>query len=329
MATFPRNRLFSICYNLTMSSDKNHDHSHAHVHSANRTRLWLAITVTLLFMAVEVVGGILTGSLALISDAGHMFTDAFALIVTLFALIWASRPATSTVSYGYHRTEILAALINGLLLLVVCIYIMYEGIMRLISPVSVDAQDMLWIALAGLGANLIGAVLLAGGQKGSLNIRSAFIHMITDMASSVAIVFGAIAIMLWGAIWLDPLLSMLISLMILRYSWGLLVQSTRVLMEAAPPDIDLPAMIAKIKAKYPAIKDLHHIHIWSINENQPILTAHVVTQLESMKECTDEMVDMQDYLQHEFGIVHSVLQMESDTGEVKVCSLEPHPEHQD
>ncbi len=310
-----------------MSPADNHDHGHNHAHGANRTRLWLAITVTLLFMAVEVVGGILTGSLALISDAGHMFTHAFALGVSLFAMIWATRPATSVVSYGYHRTEILAALINGLTLLAVTIYIVYEAIIRLINPVPVDALDMLWVALAGLCANLISAALLAGGQKGSLNIRSAFVHMLTDLGSSVAIVLGAGAIHFWNLIWLDPVLSLLISLLIVRWSWGLLAQSTRVLMEAAPPDIDLPAMIAKIKEKYPSIKDLHHIHIWSINENQPIMTAHLVTKLESMKECTDEMQDIEDYLQHEFGIVHSVLQMESDTGEVKACSLEPHPPH--
>jgi cobalt-zinc-cadmium efflux system protein len=121
------------------------------------------------------------------------------------------------------------------------------------------------------------------------------------------------------------MLSLLISLLIMRWSWGLLAQSTRVLMEAAPPEFDLPRMIAAIKAKYPSIADLHHIHIWSINENQPIITAHVVTRLKRMKEYTDVMMDIQDYLQKEFGIMHSVLQMESDTGEVKACSLEPHP----
>jgi cobalt-zinc-cadmium efflux system protein len=308
-----------------MSTTNGHDHSHEH--SANRTRLWLAIGVTLLFMVVEVVGGILTGSLALISDAGHMFTHAFALGITLFAMIWATRPPTPTVSYGYHRTEILAALINGLTLLAVTAYIIYEAIMRLVNPVPVDAMDMLWVALAGLGANLISAMLLAGGQKGSLNIRSAFIHMLTDLGSSVAIVLGAGAIYFWNLVWLDPVLSLVICLLIVRWSWSLLAQSTRVLMEAAPPEFDLPRMIAAIKAKYPSITDLHHIHIWSINENQPILTAHVVTRLESMKECTDVMVEIQDYLQKEFGIVHSVLQMESDTGEVKACSLKPHTEH--
>lgn len=318
-----------LCYNRRMSAADNHDHAHDHAHGASRTRLWLAIIVTLLFMAVEVVGGILTGSLALISDAGHMFTHAFALGITLFAMIWATRPATPVVSYGYHRTEILAALINGLTLLAVTAYIVYEAIMRLINPVPVDALDMLWVALAGLGANLISAVLLAGGQKGNLNVRSAFLHVLTDTVSSIAVILGAIAIWLWEINWVDPFLSILISVLILRWSWGLLAQSTRVLMEAAPPDVDLPRMITMIKEKYPMIKDLHHIHIWSINENQPILTAHVVTRLESMQECTDEMVDIQDYLQKEFGIVHSVLQMESDTGEVKACSLEPHPEHQD
>jgi cobalt-zinc-cadmium efflux system protein len=312
-----------------MSPHNHDDHGHDHGHGVSRVRLILAIGITFLFMAVEVVGGILTGSLALVSDAGHMFTDAFALGVTLFAIIWASRPPTPRVSYGYHRTEILAAQFNGLLLLGLTVFILYEAILRLFSPIHIDAENMMWVAAAGLVANLANAALLYSGQKGNLNVRSAFLHVLTDTASSLGVMLGAGAIWLWGVTWMDPLLSILISMLILRWSWGLLAQSTRVLMEAAPPDLDLPDMIARIKKKYPSIKDLHHIHIWSINENQPIITAHVVTRLESMTECTDVMKDIQDYLQHEFGIVHSVLQMESDTGEVKACSLEPHPEHHD
>jgi cobalt-zinc-cadmium efflux system protein len=312
-----------------MSPHNHDDHGHDHGHGVSRVRLILAIGITFLFMAVEVVGGILTGSLALVSDAGHMFTDAFALGVTLFAIIWASRPPTPKVSYGYHRTEILAAQFNGLLLLGLTIFILYEAILRLFSPIHIDAENMMWVAAAGLVANLANAALLYSGQKGNLNVRSAFLHVLTDTASSLGVMLGAGAIWLWGVTWVDPLLSILISMLIFRWSWGLLAQSTRVLMEAAPPDIDLPGMIAKIKEKYPSIKDLHHIHIWSINENQPIMTAHLVTKMESMKECTDEMQDIEDFLQKEFGIVHSVLQMESDTGEVKACSLEPHAKHAD
>ena len=308
-----------------MPSEHNHTHgnSHDHAHTTNRGRLWGAIIVTAVFMAVEVVGGILTGSLALISDAGHMFTHAFALVISLAALIMAARPATARISYGYHRTEILAALINGLTLLVVTAYIMYEAVMRLIYPVEVDAQDMLYVAVAGLIANLISAFLLSGGQKGSLNIRSAFIHMLTDLFSSVAIIIGAGAIWLWSVNWLDPSLSILISLLILKWSWGLLRQSTRVLMEAAPPDFDPQKLIDAVKARFTSIRNIHHIHIWSINENQNILTAHVVTDLNTMPECTVQMIDIQLFLEQEFGIAHSVLQMESDTGDIKDCRLEP------
>lgn len=308
-------------------------HDHDHSHTTNRTRLWLAILVTVMFMAVEVVGGILTGSLALISDAGHMFTHAFALSISLFALIMAARPATRSISYGYHRTEILAALLNGLTLLVVTAYIVYESVMRLISPVDVDAIDMLLVAFAGLIANLISAFLLAGGQKGNLNIRSAFVHMLTDLASSVAIIFGAIAIWLWGINWLDPVLSLFISLLILKWSWSLLAQSTRVLMEAAPPDFDPVKVINELKKHFPAILDVHHVHAWNINENQMVLTAHVVTSVERMTDCTSLMLEAQHFLEDEFGIAHSVLQMESDTGIVRECRLEAtahtHEHHED
>ena len=302
-----------------------HNHNHEHKHGdgqVSRTRIWLAIGVTGLFMLVEIVGGIITNSLALISDAAHMFTHAFALTLTLLALIWSARSATPIVSYGFHRTEILAALINGLLLLAVTAYIMYEAVMRFISPMSVDAGDMFWVALSGLGANLISAALLSGGQKGNLNVRSAFLHMFTDMISSVAIVIGAIAIWFWDLNWLDPVLSLVLSLLIVRWSWGLLSQSIRVLMEAAPLKFDFDEMIEAVALKFPTIKRLHDIHVWSVQENQPILTAHVVTTTVHMRECTREMKEIQQFLKEEFQITHSVLQMEYDSGDADTCSLE-------
>ncbi|MHC4661739.1 MAG: cation diffusion facilitator family transporter [Planctomycetota bacterium] len=298
--------------------EHHHGHSHgghAHVHKKTaRGRLMASMILTGTTMIVEVAGGIWTGSLALISDAGHMFTHFFALALSYFAIIVASRPTTNEKSFGYFRMEILAAFTNGLVLMGVTVFIVYESVVRFITPKPIADVQMLIIAIVGLVVNLISAVLLAGVGKDDLNVKSAFLHMIGDTLSSVAIVGGAIAIYFTNWFRIDPILSALIALLIGIWSYRLLRDSVNVLLEATPKHIDVAELEKTILEKFPDIKSIHDIHVWEITSGMYSMTAHVTVDPDiSVENLEKTRGGAEKFLIESYRIGHTTFQFESRT----------------
>jgi len=270
----------------------------------------IALLITLGMLVLEVIGSILTGSLALLADAGHMLTDVAALGLSLGAAWLMRRPATTQRTFGFHRAEILAALVNGVSLIGLSLYVVYEALTRLQAPPTVESGPMLLIAFLGLLANLVaGAVLLrAGGEN--LNVRSAYLHVMGDALGSVAAIGAALLIYLFGWNLADPLLSLLISVLIIWSGWRLLRDTVNVLLEAAPASIDVAAVEQSLRAT-PGVAGVHDLHIWSVASNFVALSGHV--RLEAAPTCKDHqrmLVELRHLLKAKFGIEHSTLQLE-------------------
>jgi len=248
-------------------------HSHApKVNESNRRSVGLAAALTGLFMIAEVIGGLISGSLALLADAGHMMTDFAALAMAWGAFIIAKRPANWRHSYGYDRVSILVAFVNGLTLFAVAIWIVWEAAHRILEPGEVLAGPMLWVAIAGLIVNLIVFKILMGADQHNLNIRGAVLHVLGDLLGSVAAIAAAIIILLTGWVLADPLLSVLVALLILRSAWGLIRDSAHVLLQGAPNGLDKREIEADLLKEIPELRRLEHIHAWSVTPERPILT---------------------------------------------------------
>lgn len=243
--------------------------------SVEKKRLVLAIAVTGLVMVVEVVGGLLTNSLALLSDAGHMFTHFFALAISLGAIISAIRPACHHRTFGFFRIEILAALFNSLFLFGVTGWILFESIARIFNPASVLGLQMLIVAIVGLIANLISAILLHGTSKSDLNVKSAFMHMLADTLSSVVVIVGAVIIYFTGWNVIDPILGIGIALVILVWGWGLFKDSVHILLEAAPKGITADIVEQALLEGVPEIKEICDLHLWTITSDMFSMTAQI------------------------------------------------------
>ena len=300
----------------TDGHEHNHDHSHvvdaAYCYRPGvRGRLLASIVITGLMMVVELVGGLLSNSLALISDAGHMFTHFFALALSLSAIVVACRPSTDERTYGFYRAEILAAFINGLVLMGATLYIVYEAVMRLLTPKTISTTEMLWVALAGLVVNLVSAGLLWKVGRDDINVRSAFLHMIGDLLSSVAVVAGAIAIRYTGWTQIDPALSLLISVLIGIWSWRLLRDSANVLLEAAPRHLRGEDLAASLCDAFPELLNVHDVHVWEITTSMYTMTAHVAvapqTPVSGLEELRERMLR---FVGERFRIGHAIFQFE-------------------
>lgn len=286
-----------------------HEHGeadHRHLHRAvERKRLVLAMSLTGATMAVEVVGGLFTGSLALLSDAGHMLTHFFALMVSLVAIKLAAIPTRPSRSFGLYRVEVLAALFNGITLLFIVGYIFYEAAGRLLHPAPIKELPMFIVAVVGLGVNLACAIILLDVGKTDLNVRSAFLHMVGDTASSVGIVAGAIIIYFTGWYVIDPLLSMLIAAVILVWSWNLLRESVNILLETAPKHINVDEVIDAIRQEAPEVVDVHDVHIWEITSQMYSMTAHLVFRNDCrVSECAEIFQRLNGPLLNKFQISH-------------------------
>lgn len=262
------------------SADHDHDHDHDHGHAADlrdvsRRRLLFALALTASFLVVEVVAGILSGSLALLSDAGHMLTDAGALGLALWAQTLGTRPRSDSKTFGYRRAEILAAAANGIVLGITALAVIVEAIRRFAAPPHVEGRAMLVVAALGLGINLVAAWNLSRGGGGNMNLRAAAAHVLADAAGSVAAIAAAVLILAFGWRLADPITSILISALILVGAWRLLRETTHVLMEGAPPGIDV-STLERITRETPGVRDVHDLHVWSIVDDAPIITAHVL-----------------------------------------------------
>ena len=285
-------------------------------------RLALSLSITLVVMIVQIVGGILTGSIALISDSGHMFTHSFAISISLVAIFIARRPPCHHRTFGLYRAEILAAFINGLFLLVVAGIVIYEAVLRIINPQEVLGLQMLVVALVGLGVNLASIALLQGTHGEDINVRSVFYHMVADAASSVGIVAAAIIILYTGWNILDPLVSLGISALIVRWAWGVLKDSTKVLLEVAPTGLNSDIISQDLKHRFPEIREIYNTHLWTITAGMIVFSAHMqLGELGDSVEPDALIARVNDYLAHEYGIIESTIQVGTST-ELEVCEIE-------
>lgn len=292
-----------------------HDHSHGPGHShpisveADTRMLALALVINLAFMAVEVVIGIVADSLALLSDAAHMLTDGGAIALALVAANLARRRAKGAMTYGLKRGEILSAQINGMTLLILALFIVYEGIRRLIDPPDVEAGLVLWVGIAGLGANLAAAWALAKANRASLNVEGAFQHNLIDALGSIAAALAAGVILLTGFERADPIASLAVAAVMLYSAYGLLKASGRIFLEAAPEGMD-PDAIGQALLTEPGVIEVHDLHVWEVTSGFPALSAHVVVKPEA--DCHQARFHLAELLESRFGIQHSTLQVEHE-----------------
>ena len=287
-----------------------HDHDHHHDHeSGNLKRVQVALVLTGTFMVVEVVGGILSGSLALLADAGHMLTDTMALALAAFAFRVSRRPADAKRSYGYQRVQIIAAFVNGLSLLAIVGWILFEAIMRLIEPPDVIGRTMLMVAGAGLLVNVIVFAVLHTGDQENLNIRGAALHVLGDLLGSVAAIIAALVILQTGWMPIDPILSVVVAMLILRSAWQLVKRSGHILLEGAPEWLDVEELQEKVVAAVPQVSEVHHVHVWGLTQQHLMLTMHVVLN-EMVGDTTPVVRKVKESLKTDFGISHSTIEVE-------------------
>jgi cobalt-zinc-cadmium efflux system protein len=288
-----------------------HGHDHAHGgrldRGATRGPLAWTLGLTLIYMIAEIVGGYLSGSLALLADAGHMFSDAAALGLSLLAAWISSRPPTPQLSYGYYRAEILAALANGATLIAISIMIFIEAAHRLGAPQPVAGAMMLAVAAGGLVVNILGLAILNAGKNESLNVHGAWLHLLTDALGSVAALLAGGTIWAFGWYWVDPAASILIGLLVIYSSWNLLKQAIAILMESTPAHLDVDAVRGAMIAT-PGAREVHDLHIWTITSGLVSLSAHVV--LVEGHDSAALLEALRHTLHEQFGIDHITIQIE-------------------
>jgi cobalt-zinc-cadmium efflux system protein len=286
-----------------------HDHAHSH---AGQRGLRITLGLVCAYMVAEVVGGLVSGSLALLADAGHMLSDAAALGLALFAMRMARKPATAEKTYGYYRAEILAALVNGAALLVISVFILIEAWERFQAPSPVRAPLMIAVAAGGLAVNLVGLRVLSGERDRSLNLRGAWLHVLTDALGSVQALVAGVLIAWLGWLWVDALASVLIALLVAWSSWTLLRESVTVLMEGSPAHIDVAAVRSALM-DHPEVVEVHDLHVWTITSGLESLSAHVVVEREPT---ADLLATLRETLLARFGLEHVTLQIECTSCEV-------------
>jgi cobalt-zinc-cadmium efflux system protein len=298
-----------------------HGHSHHHGAAARRHRRRLAITLALAaaYMVAEFVGGLLANSLALLADAGHMLSDVGALGLSLFALWISQRPATPQRTYGWYRTEILAALVNGATLIAISLYIFVEAYRRLVEPQPVQGQLVLWIAFGGLLVNVFGLLVLHGGKDDSLNVRGAWLHLLTDALGSVGAIAGGALIWAFGWYWADPAVSVAIGLLVIYASWSLLRESVSVLLEGTPAHIDLES-VRQAMLGVDGVEEVHDLHVWTITSGMDAMSGHVVVGERAERRPSGEILaELHRVLHQGFGLHHLTIQIEPREFEEMGC----------
>jgi cobalt-zinc-cadmium efflux system protein len=296
-----------------------HDHAHDHDHhhggdEKNESRIAIAALLTGGFMGVELVGGILAGSLALMADAGHMLSDFGSLALAWIGFRMARRPADARRTFGFRRFPVLAAFVNGIAIFAIAVWIVFEAVQRLMTPHEVQSTLMLWIAAGGLAMNVVSFFVLHGADRDNLNVRGALLHVVGDLLGSAAAVIGAIIIMTTGWVQADPLLSILVALIIVRSAWAITSESAHILLEGAPHHVDLDAVTHDLKDHVEGVVDVHHAHLWSLDGRRSMMTLHA--------KVADEMAGpgvvarIKTRLREKHGIGHATVEIEvSDCAE--------------
>ncbi|MDJ0847450.1 MAG: cation diffusion facilitator family transporter [Myxococcota bacterium] len=289
-----------------------HDHGHGpgrHQGPQAQRRLRAALALAATYMVAEVVGGWWTGSLALLADAGHMLSDVFALSLSLLAFRLAQRPSSAQQTYGHHRTEILAALAHGVLLVGVAVFVVREAVERFGAPREILGGPMLAIAAGGLAVNVAALIILGEARRDNLNVRGAWLHVLSDALGSMGAILAGAAIWAYGWTWADPVASLLISLLVVYSAWALLREAVGVLMEWAPPHIDVAGVEGAIRS-LPGVAAVHDLHVWTISSGRVSLSGHVVA--ERRDDHVKLLQQVTDMLHERFGIFHSTVQIETD-----------------
>lgn len=290
-------------------------HGHAHGTASrgetaagrHKGSLLAALALTSAFMAAEVIGGLWTGSLALLADAAHMLTDAGGLALALIAIRFAERPATPQKTYGYVRMEVLSALTNAVVLLLLTVYILYEAYERFLNPPEILGGPMLAVAVAGLVVNLISMKLLSGGSSESINVKGAYFEVLSDMLGSLGVILAALVVMLTGWTLVDPIIGAGIGLFIVPRTWILLKQAVHILMEGTPPAVDL-SLLEKKLGEIPGVVAVHDLHVWTITSGLDAMSGHLV--LADMAQAREVLVVARELVGQEFGIGHVTIQTE-------------------
>jgi cobalt-zinc-cadmium efflux system protein len=289
--------------------EQKHDHHHIDG-STSTVRLFVTMMLNFLITVVEVIGGLLSGSLSLISDALHNFSDGIAIIISYIAIRLGTHPQTYKYTFGLKRAEILAATFNAGTLIAICIYLFKESYERFVSPQHIEGRLMIMVAGIGLIANVAGTLLLRKGSKDNINIRSAYLHLLGDAVSSVAVIIGGICIQLFGMYWVDPLLTVLISVYILKKSIEIVKESINVLMMGAPGSVSIED-IQKELENIPGIKNIHHVHVWRLGEHDIHFEAHIDVDDMLVSGTTSLCNIVEEKLKHNHGVTHVTLQFES------------------
>lgn len=290
-------------------ADEHGGHAHNHAAGANSKMLAIALGLTTTFLIAELIGSFVFNSLALMSDAAHMFTDSAALAIALAAVKIGQRPADDARTFGYRRFEILAAAFNALLLVAVACYVLWEGVQRFFEPVEVQSTGVLIVAAIGLVVNIIAIRLLSAGKDQSLNIKGAYLEVWADLLGSVGVIIGALVIMLAGWQWVDPLVAIGIGLWVLPRTWILLKDTTQILLEGVPRGIDLAALRASIAAT-PGVGGVHDLHVWSMASDDHSLSAHV--ELSDGADFETVRASVAGMLHDQYEIQHATIQVERE-----------------
>ena len=294
-----------------------HDHGKIDV---NQRCVRCALGLTAVFMIVEVVGGWLSGSLALIADAGHMLTDALALGLAWVGFWLAKRPPDDRRTYGYRRFEVMAGWINGITLLAIAAWIVYEALRRLSAPRAIDSTLMLVVAVIGLAVNIAVFRILYGGDRKNINVQGALLHVIGDMLGSLVAIIAAIVIATTGWLPIDPILSLVVSALLAFSAWRLVRKSTHILLEGTPADLDVAGIRREITESIAGVEDVHHFHAWSLTTDDHMVTFHVRVGTDVVH--ADTLATIKTYLRDAHGITHSVIQIE---GEACAEGVSNHP----
>ena len=295
-----------------------HSHSHSHSHNDLKGRnLLISIVLNILITVAQVIGGLISGSLSLLSDALHNFSDVLSLIISYIADLYSKKSASPEKTFGYKRAEIIAAFVNASTLMIVAVYLVYEAILRFLNPQEIESGLVIWLAMLGIVANGFSVLLLRKDSKDNMNMRSAYLHLFTDMSASVAVLIGGLLMKYYGWFWVDSVLTVLIAIYLLVMGYALLKNSFKVLMLFTPDDINIEK-ISRAIIEFPEIKNAHHMHVWQLNEQEIHLEAHLEFYKDIKLSQFDEITDrIEEMLFYDFGINHVNLQPEYNKDDPK------------
>lgn len=292
----------------TTGAGKPHSHAHAHGHGQDGRRLYWALVLTGGFAVVELIGGWLAQSLTLVADAGHMFTDTASLALAWLALRFASLPSDRKRTYGYHRLQVLAAFVNSLILLAAVLWIGFEAVQRLREPAPVAGPLMLGVAAAGLVINIAALILLHRGDTHNLNMRAAYLHVLSDLLGSLLAITAAVVVILTGWVRIDPILALVVALLIVIAAGSLLRKSAHILLEGTPEWLDIEELEREIKGAVGGVIDVHHVHVWSLTSHHPVVTLHARVEAHASQHLV--LQEIKVFLAKRYALEHSTIQLE-------------------